>query len=204
MNRTVAEGAYQHAARLLGVDVARQGDDRTVIFFRQGLFTRPAIKLREPNGYQVAGRVALEIDNWDADATFVDETGGYGAGVVDALRSMNRRPVGVQFAGSPTDLGFVNKRAEMWWKMAEWVKGGGSLPDDPELVAELTTPTYFFKGDKIQIEDKDQIKERLGRSPDIADALALTFAHAVAARSIRKGGESRYGRRAPKRSAWAA
>jgi hypothetical protein len=124
--------------------------------------------------------------------------------VVDALRSMNRRPVGVQFAGSPTDLGFVNKRAEMWWKMAEWVKGGGSLPDDPELVAELTTPTYFFKGDKIQIEDKDQIKERLGRSPDIADALALTFAHAVAARSIRKGGESRYGRRAPKRSAWAA
>jgi phage terminase large subunit len=176
MNRQVAPGAYQHAARILGVDVARQGDDQTVIFGRQGLHTLMPIKLRVPDGFQVAGRVGLEYDNWDADAVFIDQTGGYGAGVIDAMRSMNRRPIGVEFAGTPTDAGFVNKRAEIWWKMAEWVKGGGSLPNDPELVGELTTPTYFFKGDKIQIEEKQQIKERLGRSPDcfVAGTMVLT------------------------------
>jgi phage terminase large subunit len=205
MNRKVSEGAYQHAARIIGVDVARQGDDRTAIAFRQGLMTLPFIKLRVPDGYQVAGRVGLEFDNWDADATFVDGTGGYGAGVIDALKSMRRRAIEVQFAGSPINPGFVNKRAEIWWEMAQWVKGGGQLPDDPELVAELTTPTYFFKGDRIQIEDKDQIKERLGRSPDLADSLALTFAFPVAPRSVTKG-EARYqrGRMKPRANAWAA
>jgi len=60
------------------------------------------------------------------------------------------------------------------------VKEGGCLPDVPELVGELTTPTYSFKGDKFVIEPKDAIKDRLGRSPDLADALALTFAFPVA------------------------
>ena len=204
MNRQVAEGAYQHAARILGVDVAREGADSTVIFPRQGLFTRPPVKLRIPDSFQVAGRVAHEMDDWDSDAVFVDGTGGYGAGVIDALKSMNRRSVGVHFASSPTNPGFVNKRAEIWWTMAQWVKGGGSLPNDPELVSELTAATYFYKGDKIQIEDKDQIKDKIGHSPDIADALALTFAFPVAARSIKRA-ESRYGKtRRRSGGAWAA
>ena len=59
--------------------------------------------------------------------------------------------------------------------MAEWIKRGGALPNMPELVAELTTPTYTFAGGQLQLEDKDQVKRRLGRSPDLADALALTF-----------------------------
>ena len=61
-------------------------------------------------------------------------------------------------------------------KMAEWVKNGGALPNIPELVSELTTPTYTFTNGKFVLEEKDQIKIRLGRSPDLADALALTFA----------------------------
>jgi hypothetical protein len=60
--------------------------------------------------------------------------------------------------------------------MAEWVKRGGALPNLPELVAELSEPTYTFSGGKFLLEEKDQIKKRLGRSPDLADALALTFA----------------------------
>ena len=64
--------------------------------------------------------------------------------------------------------------------MADWVKSGGALPNVPELVAELTTPTYTFVGGKIMLEDKDQVKKRLGRSPDLADALALTFAYPIA------------------------
>lgn len=205
MKRSLPKEAYAHAARILGVDVARKGDDRSVIFPRQGLFAQRApITLRIADGYQVAGRVALESDEWSADAMMVDETGGYGAGVIDALRSMGRKPMGVQFSGSPLNPGFVNKRAEIWWLTAEWIKNGGALPDLPELVAELTSPTYFFKGDKIQIEAKDQVKDRIGVSPDLADALACTFAYPVQPRSVRPAGEVRYGRRGHRASAWAA
>jgi hypothetical protein len=72
------------------------------------------------------------------------------------------------------DPRYFNRRAEIHFKLAEWVKGGGALPPVPELVAELTTPTYTFVGGKLQVEPKDQVKKRLGRSPDLADALALT------------------------------
>lgn len=203
MTRKIGPASYEHAARILGVDVARFGDDATVIFPRQGLLASPAIMIRNQDAMQVAGRVSLEYDEWDADAIFVDETGGYGAGVVDALRSVGRRPIGVQFAGSPLNPGFVNKRAEILWETCEWVKSGGVLPDDPELLEEMTTTTYFFKGDKIQVEAKDQIKERLGRSPDKFDALGTTFAFPVTPRSIKRA-EPRYGKRRQMRGGWAA
>jgi len=64
----------------------------------------------------------------------------------------------------------------MWLAMADWVRGGGMLPNVPELVGELITPTYTFVGGQFMLEEKDQIKVRLGRSPDLADALAETFA----------------------------
>jgi hypothetical protein len=67
-------------------------------------------------------------------------------------------------------------RAQMWMETADWIKSGGCLPPIPELIPELTTPTYFFSSGKFQIEAKDQVKKRLGRSPDLADALALTHA----------------------------
>ena len=78
--------------------------------------------------------------------------------------------------------------------MAEFVGGlscenyGGALPPVPELVEELTAPVYFFHGDRMQIEDKEQIKAKIGRSPDFADALALTFAHPVRAVDRRLSG----------------
>jgi hypothetical protein len=85
-----------------------------------------------------------------------------------------------QFSGKPFDARYLNKRAEIWFLMAEWVKGGGALPYIPELVAELTTPTFSFQGDKLLIEPKEQVKKRLGRSPDLADGLAVTFAFPIA------------------------
>lgn len=115
---------------------------------------------------------------------FIDNTGGFGGGWIDQLQVMNRQPIGIHFAGKAIDYRYANIRAEMWWKMAEWVKGGGVIPHIPEMIAELTTPTYSFKGDQLLLEPKEQVKKRLGRSPDYADALALTFAYPVqAARS---------------------
>ena len=124
---------------------------------------------------EIAGRVA-NLAQEQPDAIFVDGTGGYGGGVVDALRLAHWQPIEVNSSAKANDQRYANLRAEMWWKMAEWIKAGGALPPLPELVDELTSPTYFITNGKLQLESKDQIKKRLGKSPDIADALALTFA----------------------------
>lgn len=73
----------------------------------------------------------------------------------------------------------------MWFRMAEWIKRGGALPPDRELIGELTVPTYYFQDGKFRLEEKDQIKKKLGRSPNKADALALTFAHVEMPASLR-------------------
>lgn len=171
--------AYSHAARILGVDVARYGDDESVIFPRQGQASFTPQVLRNADSTQGSGTVARKWQDWDADACMVDASGGYGAGWCDALKVLGRHPIEVQFAGKPTDPRYYNKRAEMWFAMCEWAKGGGVLPNVPQIVEELTTPTYSFSRDKLLIEDKDQIKARLGRSPNYADALACTFAQPV-------------------------
>jgi hypothetical protein len=69
----------------------------------------------------------------------------------------------------------------MYFEFVEWIKRGGALPDCPELSAALTQTTYTFKGDRLILEPKDDIKAKLGYSPDEADAAALCFAHPVAA-----------------------
>jgi hypothetical protein len=160
--------------------VAREGDDASVIFPRQGLVAFPPRILRNVKTIEGAHSVATKKTEWDSDAEFVDNTGGFGGGWIDQLVNLGHAPIGVHFASAASEPGYANKRAEMWFKMAEWVKGGGALPNVPALIAELTTPTYAFKGDKLLIEPKEEIKKRLGRSPDLADALALTFAHPVA------------------------
>ncbi|MGE7139149.1 hypothetical protein ACQKIE_16100 [Luteibacter sp. NPDC031894] len=180
MERHYREDDYSFAAKVLGVDVAREGDDSSVIFPRQGLASFTPIVMRNARSIEGAARVATKKNDWGSDAEFVDNTGGFGGGWIDQLINLGHSPIGVHFASSATEPGYANKRAEMWFKMAEWVKGGGALPKIPSLIAELTTPTYAFKGDKLLIEPKEDIKKRLGRSPDMADALALTFAFPVA------------------------
>lgn len=172
---------YDHAARLIGVDVARYGDDSTVIIRRQGLASWAPKVVKGADAMQVAAIVALEAADWKADAVFVDGTGGYGAGVIDRLRQMGMNPIEVQFAGKPIDPRFANKRAEMWWGIKDWLEKGGALPDDMALVRELSAPTYSMDNARgvLKLESKDDIKERIGSSPDRADALAVTFAFPV-------------------------
>lgn len=168
--------AYDWAAKVIGVDVARFGGDRTVLFPRQGLVAfRPEI-MRGARTNEIGARGAIAWNNWQADAIMVDGSGGYGAGVVDSLLQHGLAPMEIQFAGKADDSRYHNKRSEMWFRMAEWVKRGGALPNIPELVRELTAPTYAFHQGRLLLEQKDQIKARLGFSPDLADALCLTFA----------------------------
>jgi len=172
--------AYEWAQKRLGVDVARFGDDRTVIFPRQGLVSFMPIVMRHARDSAVSVNIATQVMasklRWGSELEFFDATGGWAAGAVDVMRAAGHGPINVQFAAPAIDPRYVNRRAEIWFAMAEWIKGTGTLPRGlDQIVAELTTPTYMFHKGKFQLEEKDQVKIRLGRSPDLADALALTF-----------------------------
>lgn len=171
------------APRILGVDVAREGLDRSVIFPRQGLVAFKPHVMRNASSVQGAGQVARVWKDWSVDACFVDNTGGFGAGWIDQLERLNRNAIGIGFSERAEDKRYANRRAEMYFRMAEWIKKGGALPDEADLVGELTETTYMFRGDALLLEPKETVKARLGRSPDLADALALTFAADVAPRA---------------------
>ena len=87
------------------------------------------------------------------------------------------------------DNRFVNRRAEMWRAVRDWLAAGGAIPNDAALKADLSTPRYEFDAaGRLKLESKDEIKARLGRSPDTADALALTFYAPVPARGMVRAG----------------
>jgi hypothetical protein len=170
---------FEWAQKRLGVDVARYGDDRTVIFPRQGIVGFTPIVMRHARGSSVsvdiASRVMAKKMEWHAELEFFDDTVGWAHGAVDVMRAAGHSPFAVQFDKPSPNPRYVNMRAQMWMEMSDWIKSGGCLPNLPELVGELTAPTYFFNGGKFQIESKEQIKKRVSKSPDLADALALTF-----------------------------
>lgn len=177
---------------VLGVDVARFGDDETVMVFRRGRDARsvPWVKMRGEDTMTVAARVIEMINEHRPDIVFIDE-GGVGGGVVDRLRMLRFNVIGVQFGGSADRsqmsesgaLPYYNKRAEMWGYMKDWLKGG-SIPDDPDLASQLIGVEYGYRTkegvDCILLEKKEDTKRRGLSSPDKADALALTFAYPVA------------------------
>lgn len=180
IERSYGPETYDKFARVLGVDVARFGDDASVIFPRQGLQAFPPLKFRGLDGTQGAGAVARKWKEWRADACFVDDTGGFGASWIDNLRLLNHSPIGIGFAEQAAKMEtYYNKRAEMYFEAVQWIKDGGALPNVPELKAALTQTTYSFRGDRLLLEPKEDIKEKLGYSPDEADAFALTFAQPV-------------------------
>ena len=189
MNLHPRPETYSWAQKRIGTDVARFGDDRTVLFPRQGIAAMAPRIMRHARdsavSVNIAGAVMAKKMEWAVNdpylgeediLSFFDDTVGWAHGAVDVMRAAGHQVYAIQFNGPANDPRYFNLRAEMWLKMADWIKAGGSLPNIPELVNELCSTTYFFNNGKFQIESKDQIKKRLGRSPDLADALALTFA----------------------------
>lgn len=185
------ERQFRRGARpiLFGLDVARFGDDRSVLAIRDGDVLVDLMKWEKLDTQQLAAFVAEVANSRKPDAIFVDGV-GVGGGVVDRLRLLNLRVIEVN-AGSRAgqDTRYVNKRAEMWGRMKEWLGGRGVLaPSDIDLAAELTGPFYSFDAsNRIQIEKKEDMKKRGLRSPDLADALAMTFAEPIAAPSLSEG-----------------
>jgi len=173
----IPDADYMGAAKIIGVDVARFGDDRSVIFKRQGLHAHEPIVFSDVDNMELAGRVANEIRTFQPDAVFID--GGRGEGVIDRLRMLGHNVIEVAFGGRPSNPHYYNKRSEMWGEMAEWLRSGGALPDNGALKTDLCVPTYDLKTGRFRLESKDDIKKRGLKSPDLGDALALTFAEQV-------------------------
>ncbi|MBA8904862.1 terminase [Aminobacter ciceronei] len=172
---------YNFAPVILGVDPAWTGDDNLEIYLRQGLYSKHLLTIpKNDNDVHVANIIARLEDEHQADAVFVD--GGYGTGIVSAGRTMGRSWQLVWFGGGSSDPGFLNKRAQMWGQgIKDWLKEGGAIdPKDEDLYQDLIGPETVPRIDgKIQMESKEDMKERGLPSPNKGDALALTFAQPV-------------------------
>lgn len=185
------------APLVMGVDVARFGEDKSVIAWRKGRDARilPWQKYKGLDTVQLAGTVADLAGKHNPAAIFVDGN-GVGGGVVDNLKAWGYKVVEVQMGGSPTDGDtYVNKRVEIWGRMKEWLLTG-AIPNDSELVTDLISPEYSYHpvSNKVQLENKEKMKQRGLASPDAAEALAMTFAAPVArtdAHTSRSNGNAR-------------
>jgi phage terminase large subunit len=177
IGRGLKAGDYEHVAKRIGIDVARFGDDSTILFPRQGLRAFNYIAMRNARGHDIAARVITAKHRFGSEAEFIDDTGGWGAGTIDAaiLAGVALTPVNSSGALDPR---FYNRRSEMYFQCAEWVKRGGALPQGAtELVRQATAATYTMDGGKLRVVEKAFIKTLLnGKSPDEWDALCLTFA----------------------------
>lgn len=176
MSRRLPASIYLNDAKILGVDVARYGDDSTVIVCRQGFYLHPPVILHGKDTQQIAQEVIKEYLAREADAIFLDYSGGLGAGVQDQLKQLGYDSTAVHFNGSPRDAQYKNCRAEMWSEMAKWLKEA-EIPYIDGLKAQLTGPKYFYSdnGHQLQIESKEDMKARGMPSPDEGDAIGLTF-----------------------------
>ena len=171
---------WEMLPKVMGVDIARFGENSSVICTRQGRKVFPMEVLPKMDLMATAHHVAEVIKRERPLQVFVDGS-GIGAGVVDRLRQLNFPVVDVNGGNASLNPRFLNKRAEMWWELKEFVEGLCELPKDQELKNELTVVEYDYtdKG-RIRLDRKSDIMADHGFSPDRADALAMTFAYPVA------------------------
>lgn len=180
-----------YAGLIMGVDIARYGDDSTVIRFRRGRDARSIkpIKLKSKNNMEVANECAFWIDELNPDAVAIDA--GNGTGVIDRLTEMGYKVHEVWFGSKAEGEEYSDLRTEMWAKMRDWLQGG-CIDADSDLKDDLVGPDYEFdKLERIKLESKEKMKKRGLSSPDNGDALAVTFAVKVARHDIRSGRKAR-------------
>ncbi len=171
--------------KVFGCDIARYGDDDTVIAIRQGDEFKPYHVLRNKSTMEVTGYIARLANTEKPERIFVDVI-GLGAGVYDRLEELGYPVVPVNVSESPAMDGrnFKRLRDELWGNIRLWLEQRrGKIWDneDGDLVGQLTTPRYKLTSDgKVVIETKDDMKRRGVASPNVADAHIMTFAQPMA------------------------
>jgi hypothetical protein len=180
MRNEVEYEAHMTMPLVLSVDVARFGDDKSVVLLRQGRKVLRIWKFRELNTMQLATEVNSIITDVKPHAVFIDVI-GVGAGVVDRLRMLGKDVIEVNAGlGPQDDKTYYNKRAEMWGRMKNWLLQGADIPNDPELKSALIGIEYGYdEKERIRLERKSDMKSRGLDSPDEGDALAYSFAEIV-------------------------
>lgn len=201
ISREIVDGAIDreinndsYAALIMGVDIARYGDDCTVIRFRRGRDAKSIkpIELKGKNNMEVANECAFWIEDLDPDAVCIDA--GNGTGVIDRLREMGYNVHEIWFGSKAESPEWSDLRTEMWARMRDWLSGG-TIDDNSELKDDLVGPRYEFdKIERVKLEAKEKMKKRGVASPDHGDALACTFAVKVARRDKRTARHGRRGR----------
>ncbi len=165
--------------RVLGVDIARFGSDSSCIAEKVGNTIVSLEKWGKTDLMSTTGKVKVRLRK---DVAHVDVI-GMGSGVVDRLRELGCHAEAINFGGATEvmdrsgEVEMLNVRAAAWWGMRELLEDGiPLLPPDSELTADLVSPNYFYSSSgKIQVERKDRIRKRLGRSPDVGDAVVMAF-----------------------------
>lgn len=169
---------------IIGLDIARFGDDRTVFCLRQGRVCLGFKVLTKQDIVSIADYCQELINDYKPAKIFLD-AGGVGAGVYDVLvaRGFKRLIRAINFGAKAIQSDrYCNRRAEMWDNTRQWLDSELEVKITPneDLLSELCSPSKFYdsKG-RLLLESKDAIKKRLGKSPDLADSLVLTFAEPV-------------------------
>lgn len=204
-----ARSVIPQGALIIGVDPARGGGDKTGIIDRVGrkLGHNICATWDFDDTMTIVGHVVGIIKRFNPAAVNVD-VGGLGAGVVDRLNELGYDYCvnAVNFGSSPIGVGptgdelYENRRAEMWDNLRDWMAGDVQIPNLDELHADLTAPawgkgqTRFKSNNELVIESKDSIRERLGFSPDMGDAAALTFAVPVSGFALAGDHRDEHGR----------
>jgi len=173
----------------IGVDPARFGDDESSIIRRRN---RAAYKLqtfRKMDLMSLTGHIVVIIKAENPAQVAID-IGGLGAGVYDRLIEIFKDTqwegvvIAVNFGGTASNPEkYVNKRSEIWGETKDWLEDDVlpvMIPNDDMLTTDLETPFYFYDSNgRLGLETKKDMKKRIGRSPDRADSLALTFAEPI-------------------------
>ena len=182
--KKIGANEYFYAAKIIGVDPAWTGGDKIFIYLRQGLVAKKLAEFaRNDDDSEIAGAVAHYEDIEKADAVFIDQ--GYGTGIYSFGKTLNRKWMLINFGGKSATPGFANKRAEIWGKMKQWLREGGSVPKDQQVIDDLTAPEYKINiRDCIVLESKEDMRRRGLASPGNADAIALTFAMPVRRKNL--------------------
>lgn len=185
MKRVLRPEMYMREVKTLGIDCGGGGADPSVLAPKQGpvYFQPKLLRLADPK--MIAAAAAVAIQKFEPDMTFVDNTGGWGSGVISWLREWGYQVTGVGFAEKALDPVYANKRTEMLWAFAHDVKEGACLPDIPALKVACVAQEYTHQKDKLIMLPKDELKEGVSDTTgfDILDAMALNKAFPVAKRS---------------------
>jgi hypothetical protein len=177
--RHLRKDQYDFAPSVITCDPAWEGDDLTIIGHRRGLmFEVLDVLEKNDNDYFIAAKLAHYEDKYDASAVFVD--GGYGTGIVSAGRTMGREWKLVWFSAAADEVGYLNKRAEMYGRARAWLGDGGAIPKIQRLYDDLISIETKPRDDGvIQLKSKKDMKKDGLPSPDYSDTLALSLAYEV-------------------------